>query len=36
MKVMAIITHPPEVRGILSHLLTIARAPPGLDHSALT
>jgi hypothetical protein len=33
---MAIITDPPEVRRILSHLLKIARAPPGLDPGALT
>jgi len=35
MKLIALITDPPEVRRILRHLLKIGRAPPGLDPSAL-
>ncbi len=35
MKLIALITDPPDVRRILRHLLKIGRAPPGLDPSAL-
>jgi hypothetical protein len=35
MKLVALITDPPEVRRILRHLLKIGRTPPGLDPSAL-
>ncbi len=35
MKLIALITDPPEVRKILRHLLKIGRAPPGLDSSSL-
>jgi hypothetical protein len=35
MKLIALITDPPEVCRILRHLLKIGRAPPGLDPSAL-
>jgi hypothetical protein len=35
MKLIAVITDPPEVRKILRHLLKIGRAPPGLDSSSL-
>ena len=35
MKLIAVITDPAEVRKILRHLLSIGRAPPGLDPSAL-
>jgi hypothetical protein len=36
MKLIALITDPPELRRILRHLLKIGRAPPGLDPSALS
>ena len=35
MKLIAVITDPPEVRKILRHLIKIGRAPPGLDPSSL-
>ena len=35
MKLIALITDPPEVRRILRHLLKIRGAPPGLDPNAL-
>jgi hypothetical protein len=35
MKLLAVITDPAEVRKILRHLITIGRAPPGLDPSLL-
>ena len=35
MKLIALITDPPEVRWILRHLLKIRGAPPGLDPNAL-
>jgi hypothetical protein len=35
MKVLAIITDPPEVRGILLHLIKTGVAPPGLEASWL-
>jgi hypothetical protein len=35
MKLIALITDPPEVRRIPRHLLKIGQAPPGLDPSAL-
>jgi hypothetical protein len=35
MKLIAVITDPPEVRKILRHLIKIGRAPPGLDSSSL-
>jgi len=35
MKLVALITDPPEVRRILPYLLKIGRAPPGLHPSAL-
>ena len=35
MRLIEVITDPAEVRTILRHLLTIGRAPPGLDASAL-
>ena len=36
MKVLAVITDPPEVRRILLHLIKPGVAPPGLDASALS
>ena len=35
MSLIALITDPAELRKILRHLLTIGRAPPGLDPSVL-
>jgi hypothetical protein len=35
MKLIALITDPPEVRRILRHLIKTGRAPPGLDPSSL-
>jgi hypothetical protein len=35
MKVLAVITDPPEVRRILLHLIKTGVAPPGLDASSL-
>ena len=35
MKVLAVITNPPEVRRILLHLIKTGVAPPGLEASAL-
>ena len=35
MKVLAVVTDPPEVRRILLHLIKTGAAPPGLDASAL-
>jgi hypothetical protein len=35
MKLIAVITDPPEVRKILHHLLKTGRAPPGLDPSSV-
>jgi hypothetical protein len=35
MKVLAVITDPPQVMKILRHLLKIAKPPPGLDPAAL-
>jgi hypothetical protein len=36
MRVLAVITDPPEVRRILLHLIKTGVAPPGLEASALT
>ena len=35
MKVLAVVTDPPQVDRILRHLAKIGRPPPGLDLSAL-
>lgn len=35
MKLIAVITNPPEVANILRHLIKIGRAPPGLHPSSL-
>jgi hypothetical protein len=35
MKLIAVITDPPEVRKILRHRVNIGRAPPGLDSGSL-
>ena len=35
MKLIALITNPPEVAKILRHLINIGRAPPGLDPSSV-
>jgi hypothetical protein len=35
MKLIAVITEPPEVGKILRHLIKIGKAPPGLDPSSL-
>jgi hypothetical protein len=35
MKVLAVITDPPQVRRVLLHLIKTGAAPPGLDASAL-
>jgi hypothetical protein len=35
MSLIAVISDPAELRKILRHLLTIGRAPPGLDPSVL-
>ena len=36
MKLLAVITDPPEVRRILLHLITTGVAPPGLEAAALS